>query len=177
MKRLFVLAACFCLVMTLPAFGMSEQPKKTPRGSSAKVGAEAPDFTLSDMNGESVSLSDYRGKVVFLNFWATWCPPCREEMPSMERLHETMGDKDFAILAVNVEKGGRQAVENFLNGSPYSFKILLDPQGSAQGAYRVYRFPETYLIDKDGKILQHFLGARNWSSVEFLKYLNDLIGK
>lgn len=179
MKKLTVLAACFVLFLTLPAFGMSERPQKGPAssGSGAEVGSKAPDFTLSDLNGQSVSLSDYRGKVVFLNFWATWCPPCREEMPAMERLHESMGDKDFAILAVNVEKGNRQAVENFINSGPYSFKVLLDPKSKAQSAYRVYRFPETFLIDKNGKILEHFLGARDWSSTEFLKYLNDVLGK
>ncbi len=95
----------------------------------------------------------------------------------MERLHESMGGKDFAILAVNVEKGGRRSVENFLDDTPYSFRILLDPAGEAQSAYRVYRYPETFLIDKEGKVLQHFLGARDWSSVDFLKYINDLVGK
>ncbi|HKL48749.1 MAG TPA: TlpA disulfide reductase family protein [Desulfuromonadales bacterium] len=173
MKKLFVLVACLCLVTAFAVFGMG---KKNGGSAGSEVGSQAPDFTLTDMNGENVSLSDYRGNVVFLNFWATWCPPCREEMPSMERLHESMGGKDFVILAVNVEKD-KEAVESFLRGSPYSFKILLDPEGEAQSAYRVYRYPESYLIDKDGKILEHYLGARDWSSVDFLNHLKDIVGK
>ncbi|MFO7982245.1 MAG: TlpA disulfide reductase family protein [Desulfuromonadales bacterium] len=172
MKKLVVLIAGLFLVMAFAVFGMG---KKNGGSAGAEVGSMAPDFTLTDMHGENVSLSDYRGKVVFLNFWATWCPPCREEMPSMERLHESMGGKDFVILAVNVEKD-KKAVENFLRGTPYSFKILLDPEGQAQSAYRVYRYPESYLIDKDGRIIEHYLGARDWSSVDFMNRIKDMVG-
>jgi thiol-disulfide isomerase/thioredoxin len=85
-----------------------------------------PTSHLSDMQGNQVTLSQFRGKVVLLNFWATWCPPCREEMPSMEQLHQRYKDQGLVMLAVNVEKDGYQAVSRFLEGKNYTFPILLN---------------------------------------------------
>ncbi len=145
-----------------------------PAGGGPSVGTPAPDFTLTDMQGQPVSLSQFHGKIVFLNFWASWCPPCREEMPAMERLNQVFADRDFVMLAVNTEQD-IQAVRTFLERNPHSFPVLLDPQAQAQQLYRVFRFPETFLIDKDGRILEHYLGARDWSSVQFLRYIDSLI--
>jgi peroxiredoxin len=156
-----------------PAFAWSERPKAPPAGS-LKVGGTAPDFTLKSLKGDSASLSQFRGKVVFLNFWASWCPPCRAEMPSMSRLNEVFSDREFAMLAVNVEQD-KGAVEEFLADHPHDFTVLLDPQGTAQNLYQVFRFPETFLIDKEGRIVERFLGARDWSEVEFMKRIAQLV--
>jgi peroxiredoxin len=147
--------------------GPQEQPAAIDSGS------QAPDFTLETLDGETVTLSDFRGKVVFLNFWASWCPPCRAEMPSMERLNEVFDGRDFVMLAVNVEQDPA-SVRQFLEQNSHSFTVLLDPDQKAQRLYQVYRFPESFLIDKQGMVIKRFIGGRNWSSVEFMERLNQL---
>ena len=135
----------------------------------------APDFTLTDMEGKSVSLSDFRGKVVLLNFWATWCPPCRAEMPSMERLYSEMRDKDFVLLAVNVEENGQNAVSSFVEDIPVSFPILFDSAQKISSIYRVSGIPQTYIIDKEGQIIQQVTGGVAWDSPEVRKYFSSLV--
>lgn len=156
-----------------PAFALSDRPQEAPAGS-LEPGRAAPEFTLKTLEGESVSLSQLRGKVVFLNFWASWCPPCRAEMPSMNRLNEVFADREFVMLAVNVEQD-RGVVEAFLAKLPHDFTVLLDLKGEAQNLYQVFRFPETFLIDKEGRIVERFIGARDWSAVEFLKRIDQLV--
>jgi peroxiredoxin len=173
MRLLAVFAVLLIGLAAVFFFGIGERPQQPPAGR-AKIGMEAPDFTLKDMQGNSVTLSQYRGKVVFLNFWASWCPPCREEMPSMERLHEVYAGREFVMLAVNVEQNIND-VRAFLQKSPHTFPILLDAEARAQGLYGVYRFPETFLIDKNGRIVEHYLGARDWSSIEFLGKINSMM--
>ncbi len=139
------------------------------------VGNVAPDFTLTNMQGEKVSLSQLRGKVVILNFWATWCPPCREEMPSMEQLYRDFKEKGLILLAINVEENGEQAVSKFLQRTPYSFPILLDKDGIAQNAYGVFRFPESFIIDRDGVVVEKIIGGRDWLSGQTFKLIDFLV--
>jgi peroxiredoxin len=163
----------FLITFVSPVFAKADRPLTSP-GGSVEIGAVAPDFTLKTLDGSTVSLSQFRGKVVFLNFWASWCPPCRAEMPSMERLHEVFADRGLVMLAVNVEQDQR-SVQGFLDKHPHTFPVLFDPEGQAQDLYQVFRFPETFLIDKEGKIVERFLGARDWSSVDFLKLFDSLL--
>jgi peroxiredoxin len=172
MRLLAVFVVLLIGLVAVYSFGIGERPQQSP-AARTKIGMEAPDFTLKDMQGNSVTLSQFRGKVVFLNFWASWCPPCREEMPSMERLHEVYAGRDFVMLAINVEQNIND-VRAFLQKSPHTFPILLDADTRAQGLYGVYRFPETFLIDKNGRIAEHYLGARDWSSSEFLGKINSM---
>jgi thiol-disulfide isomerase/thioredoxin len=146
-----------------------------PASVGVQAGQTAPDFTLKDLNGHPVTLSQFKGKVVVLNFWATWCPPCRAEMPSMERLNEVYGSKDFVILAVNVEEDGKETVKAFLEKNPHNFTILLDSELKAQDLYGVYQFPETFIINKKGQVVERVIGAVDWSSVEVLKYFSTLL--
>jgi len=146
-------------------------------GAAVRVGNMAPDFTLSDLSGKTVTLSQLRGKVVFLNFWATWCPPCRTEMPSMEMLNEVFSSSDFVMLAVNVEREGDKTVPSFLERNPHSFSILLDLDEKVQRSYGVFRFPETFLIDSEGRVARHFIGAYDWSEVQILKQVKELMDK
>jgi len=173
MRLLPVLFALMLLAISPSAFAKAERPQ-APAADVLQVGSMAPDFTLKDLKGNPVSLSRYRGKVVFLNFWATWCPPCRAEMPDMERLYEVFGGQEFIMLAVNVEDDV-EAVKAFLKDHPHSFPVLLDVEASAQNLYGVFRFPETFLIDKKGRVVERYLGARDWSSVDFLRKINELM--
>lgn len=134
----------------------------------------AADFTLRDLDGKLHKLSDYRGKVVFLNFWATWCPPCRSEIPSMERLNEVLGSKDFVMLAVNVDENVKD-LEGFVKEYPHKFTVLSDADGAVQKLYRVDKFPETFILDRQGRISEHIIGARDWSSTEALKFFSTQI--
>jgi peroxiredoxin len=138
------------------------------------IGGTAPDFELEDTQGKKVRLSDLRGKVVMLNFWATWCPPCRAEMPSMEKLNKQMAGEDFIMLAVNVEENGRAAVADFLEKSPHSFPILYDDQGLVQKLFGVYKFPESFVIRKNGIIDDKVIGAIDWGHPDTVAYFKEL---
>ena len=135
----------------------------------------APDFTLKNPEGEDIKLSDLQGKVVFLNFWATWCPPCRAEMPSMEKIYAHYKDKDFTILAVNLQEKSAQ-VKDFIKKNKYSFPVVLDTDGRVGGGmYMVQGIPTTYLVDKDGGILARLVGTREWDTEEVLAVFDELI--
>lgn len=142
---------------------------------SVVVGDLAPDFELEDTKGNKVSLSDLRGKIVMVNFWATWCPPCIEEMPSMERLNGTLAGDDFVMLAINTEENGRNLVPAFLDKTPYTFPILYDDKGVVQKRYGVFKFPESFIIHKDGTVAEKIIGPLDWSSPKTISYFKDLI--
>ncbi|MGQ9628898.1 MAG: TlpA family protein disulfide reductase [bacterium] len=124
---------------------------------------EAPDFALESISGQEVKLSDFRGKVVFLNFWATWCPPCRAEMPSMERLHRKFDGEDFAILAVDIQESAK-TVRKFVNDFGLTFTVLLDTRGRVASQYGVRGIPATFIIDREGNAIGFAEGARDWAS-------------
>ena len=145
-----------------------------PTTTSVVAGEAAPDFQLEDTKGNQVSLAALRGKVVLVNFWATWCPPCREEMPAMERLNEVMADDDFVMLAINTEQKGRTVVPEFLKKTPYTFPILFDDKEVVQQRYGVYKFPESFVIRKDGTVDQKIIGPLDWSSTKTIAYFKGL---
>lgn len=126
----------------------------------------APDFVLPDMNGQVVRLSQLRGKVVLLNIWATWCPPCRKEMPTMETLYKKMKDTDFVMLAVSQDVDGKNAVAPYLKERGLTFPVLLDVDGEVGRKYGVTGYPETYIIDRQGHIVHHHIGYNDWSLPE-----------
>lgn len=137
------------------------------------TGADAPVFTAYDMSGQEVSLRDYRGKVLLINVWATWCPPCREEMPSMQRLYEELDDPDFEILAVSVDAPqgqedafGREGgdLEAFAEQFDLTFAILHDPDGSIQRTYQTTGVPESFIVGRDGVIYKKVAGPTDWDA-------------
>lgn len=138
--------------------------KSTAEKAAQKSNPAAPDFTFTDQYGNSHHLSDYRGKIVFLNFWATWCPPCKAEMPDIQKLYEEYGRNsgDLIVLGIaglNVGKeGNADYVKNFLADHGYTFPVLLDEKGSMQIQYGVSAFPTTFMIDKDGKVFGYVPG-------------------
>lgn len=141
-----------------------------------RVGDPAPSLTLPARNGKAISLQDLRGRAVLINFWATWCPPCREEMPSLERLKTRFDGKNFELLAVSVDEEGGPAIDRFLKKVPVTMTILLDPQGETAARYGTYRLPESFLIDKNGILVKRYLGPRDWTDPEIVaeieKYAN-----
>jgi len=128
----------------------------------------APAMTLKDLDGKTHDLMDYRGKVVLVNFWATWCPPCRAEMPSMQRLKTMMRDQPFAILAVDMaetEKEIRDFLKEFKETKP-EFTILLDPKGAAMKDWKVHVFPTSFIVDAEGNIRFAVAGSIEWDEID-----------
>jgi len=140
------------------------------------AGGKAAPFELTDLSGDSVSMADLRGKVVFLNIWATWCAPCREEMPSMEKLYQHLHDnKGFVMLAVSQDTESRDEVVAYVKKHGYHFDVLLDPKNAVAEAYKVSGVPETFIIDRDGRIVAHHSGAFDWSQPAIRDALEELL--
>lgn len=167
-------------------WGMSQQvPVQSDNTEHSEVasgygleGQMAPDFTLKNLQGEPVKLSDYKGKVVFLNFWATWCDPCKEEMPAMQRLRQKLDGKPFEILAVSLDKNPVQAVPAFekKTGLTLNFPVLQDSdQSLAKNSYHTTGVPESFLIDGEGKVVKHVIGSFEWDSPQITQFFEDLI--
>ena len=142
-------------------------------GRPPRIGETAPNFTVTDSQ-RTVTLTQLRGKPVLLNFWATWCPPCVEEMPSLVELQRKLGDK-VIILAVS-EDADQNAVNQFVRDHNVELLTVRDSKQSANALYGTFKFPETYVIDKDGVIRRKFIGATDWTNPEIVDYLNKLQG-
>jgi peroxiredoxin len=145
--------------------------------STARVGERAPDFELSVLGGNTVKLSDYRGRVVFLNIWASWCPPCREEMPAMEALHNRLKDRPFKMLTVSIDQKGKEVVGDFTARMGLTLPVLLDPKGITYKLYGLTGVPETFILDKNGVVIQKIIGPENWMNAQWLEYFDRIIGK
>lgn len=142
---------------------------------SAEERVAAPEFTLQNLAAEDVSLSDYRGKVVLLNFWATWCMPCRDEMPSMERLWQQYRDKGFVILAVSTDEGGPSRVKSFVKRLKINFPVVLDPDATVSDLYQVSGLPVSYLVDREGHVVNKVTGSEDWMSEKAIARIESLL--
>ncbi len=138
-------------------------------------GDRAPEFRLPAPNGQYVSLADLRGKVVMVHFWATWCPPCVEELPTLAKLYGELMGKDFELLAVSVDEGGAQAVASFLQQNGLNVPVLLDPEWSTAGRYGTFKFPETYILDREGIVRYKVIGPRDWQDPAAVQPLQNMI--
>ena len=139
-----------------------------------KEGTEIVDFELQDLSGATRRLSDFRGKVVFLNFWATWCGPCRFEMPSMEKLYRRLKDEGLEILAVNLQED-RSSVEQFVDEYGLSFPVLLDTTGRIGATYGARSIPTTYIVDREGFVIAGTIGTREWDTEEYTRFFEKLL--
>lgn len=141
-----------------------------------KKGQRAPDFTLADLQGNPIKLSDYKGKRVLLNFWASWCPPCQVEMPHMQKFFEDYRHQDVVILGVNMTaiENHQDDVQSFVNEGQFTFPILLDTEGDVMQAYQVSAYPTTYLLDSSGVIKDKFVGAMSYETMK--KYVLGGVG-
>jgi peroxiredoxin len=179
MLRKFVIIALLGISGLVLTMGCTKkeggQNAAVPGGSVE--GKAATDFTLKDLQGKDVRLRDLAGKVVLLNFWATWCPPCREEIPSMVRLNAAMAGKPFQMLCVSIDDGGKADVDAFLSRQKVSLPVLLDPSSTVAKMYGLTGVPETFIIDKKGIIVKKVVGGLDWSSAEVVGFLSDLTSK
>jgi thiol-disulfide isomerase/thioredoxin len=132
------------------------------------------DFSLPLLNGKTQTLSGLKGKVVFLNFWATWCPPCREEMPDMEKLYQRFKNEDLEFLTVNIQEG-KAEVESFMKDFKLSFPVALDSNGDVATKYGIRGIPTTYIIGRDGRIIAAAVGGRQWYSEEMINAFRILL--
>jgi peroxiredoxin len=140
-----------------------------------QAGLPVPNFTFPDLKGQEVSLSDHAGKVVLVNVWATWCSPCREEMPSMQKLYDRFKGKNFEILAVSVDSTGREAVTPFMQKLNLTFPVLLDPEGNIKPPYGVTGVPESFIVDKEGILVEKIIGPIDWATPRVFRFFRDLI--
>ncbi|MFH0931839.1 MAG: redoxin domain-containing protein [Candidatus Zixiibacteriota bacterium] len=190
MKRRHLISAALIFI-TLVVLGIlifsSGEKEKIKSGVDTKQtnsiregiyeGEIAPDFTLKDLNGVEKSLKEFRGKVVLLNFWATWCSPCRIEIPSMVELYKKYNDKGLEIIGVNLDRMDKSGVEKFSSEYNITFPILLDPTGKIATLYGITALPATFILDRNGKIQERVAGGKDWSSEENLKIFETLLNE
>jgi len=152
------------VAMTL-LFGTALAVKIRPQIDLLGVGSRAPDFHARNLaTGRPATLADYRGRVVLLNLWATWCEPCRVEMPSLERLSRKLGSSGFAVVAVSIDEDGDSVVAAFARDLGLTFDILHDQTGAMKQAYQATGVPETWVISPDGVIIKKVIGPSEWDS-------------
>lgn len=148
--------------------------------TSISIGSEAPGFAAKTLTATPAmkTLTDYRGEVVLLNIWATWCIPCRTEMPSIEALHRALGPKGLKIVAVSIDnEGDQQKILDFAKEFGLTFEMLHDPDGSIQSIYRTTGVPETFVIGRDGVIRRKMIGAEDWNSEGNQRLLSSLLAE
>ena len=163
----FRLALIFALA--LGALGCREE-------AGARIGEIAPTFTLPDLDGEMHGLADLRGRVVVLNYWATWCPPCVDEMPSLQKLHEALADKGLSVVAVSVDERFED-IERFVERFGLTFTILHDEGMKVSRSYQTFKYPETYVIDQDGRVRSKVVGERDWIAPSVIRDLVKLLNE
>jgi peroxiredoxin len=140
------------------------------------IGETAPGFTLPALNSGSLSLADYRRQVVVVNFWATWCPPCVQEAPSLEKFAEQMRNQGVTVLGVSVDQDA-SALQKFVAEARLSFPIARDPQQAVAGRYGTFKFPESYILDGQGRVAEKIIGAVDWQDPRLLAFVQDLARK
>jgi thiol-disulfide isomerase/thioredoxin len=196
-KRSISVACCLAAIAAYSAFaetapkqGKNPPPDAVPAAAGERSLAflaplgltvfpkpqQIPEFSLKAPGGKTISIADFKGKYVFLNFWATWCPPCREEMPSMEELYAKFGKGKFAILAVSVREDPK-TVDGFLKTNKYTFPIALDPDGAVSSMFVGRGIPTTYIIDPQGRAVAGIVGSRKWNTKEAIAAFEELVAK
>lgn len=143
---------------------------------SLQLGERVPDFSFESAAGGPARLADLRGKVVVLNFWATWCPPCVEEMPSLNRLHEKLAPLGGMVLGVSVDED-RNAYEKFLRDLKITFPNHREPTRGLSSEYGTFMFPETYILDPQGRLARKIIGPQDWNAPEHLDFIRGVLGK
>jgi peroxiredoxin len=169
---IFVVVTVMVIILSLK---LNDSAFKFSNQVAIEDNLPAPDFTFPGLDGKKVSLSDYRGKVVLVNIWATWCPPCVEEMPSMEKLYRKFKGQNFEILAVSIDASGIKAVAPFMRKSNLTFPALIDSEGAINAVYGVTGVPESFIIDKQGILIKKIIGPVDWAKPAIFRFFSDLI--
>jgi peroxiredoxin len=149
---------------------VARRPGWRPKATEA-----APDFHLPNLDGNPVRLADFKGKVIFLNFWATWCPPCIQEMPWMETVYRTLKGREFAMLAISIDKEGKEIVRPFMRKYSLTLPVLIDRDKKVAALYGITGIPETFIINKQGAVDLKVIGPQNWAEKEWRDYFDILL--
>lgn len=171
MKKLLVLCCCALIF----AAGCSKDGNRAGSGPKPAENKPAPNISVISLDDTQLTLDSLKGKVVLLNFWATWCPPCREEIPSMMKLNSFMAGKPFEMVCVSVDEGGKKAVIEFFKNTGFSLPAYVDPTGQAPAIYGLTGVPETFVIDKNGIIVKKVIGGLDWASPDVIAFLEGLM--
>ena len=166
LKNIFISLSILMLLILTGNLAVAQQDIFAKMGAVLpKHEKPAPNFKLLTPNGKSISLSDFKGKTVLLNFWATWCTPCKKELPSMQRLYEDLKLDGFEIVAISIDRDKKERVHKYMEEYNLTFPVLLDPSQKVRKDYFILGLPTSYLIGKDGKLKGFISGAREWDSV------------
>jgi peroxiredoxin len=141
------------------------------------LGQPAPDFVLPDLDGKMISWADTKGKVVLVNIWATWCPPCVDEMPSLQTLYQAFKEENFEILAISIDSAGREVVAPFMQKHKLTFPALIASQATMESIFKITGVPETFIVDKKGILVKKIIGPLNWASPEVFQFIRELLGE
>jgi peroxiredoxin len=163
----------FLVVGSVAGFFVYREVTRVGDPGIVNIGQQAPDFSIKDQSGKAIKLSDYRGKVVFLNFWGTWCLPCIEEMPEMQTLNQKFKDRRFQMIAVSIDNDW-ELVNEFYKKHNLSLPTYLDPGHQIANLYKVYKYPETFLIDANGYVVKH-TWQEHWANPRVMGLVENLI--
>jgi cytochrome c biogenesis protein CcmG/thiol:disulfide interchange protein DsbE len=144
------------------------------RETVVTVGDRAPDFSIKADNGRTYTRADFGGKLLILNFWATWCPPCREELPSLDALQRTLGSKGLVVLAVSVDKD-EKVYRDFLAANKVAVTTARDPSQDINREYGTVQFPESYIIDRNGRVVEKIISSTNWMDEQMVSHVQSLL--
>jgi len=172
LRRLATIALCCA---ALPASAAATDPAKELDLIKPNRQQPAKDFKVPSLDGSGLRLKDLKGKVVFLNLWATWCPPCKEEMPAMERLWRKYKDRGLVVIALSMDSGGVKAVKPYIDHAKYTYPVGLDPKMEVAQLYGARSLPSTFIIDRGGMLRAIALGPREWDGRAAYAYIETLL--
>lgn len=143
------------------------------RDHVVQVGDRAPNFSITTDSGQAVSLANYRGKVLVLNFWASWCPPCVEETPSLNKFQQEVAGSGVTVLGISIDRN-KKMYDRFLRRFGVSFETARDPDAKISASYGTFKIPETYIIDRNGKVAEKIISDRNWTDPQIVNFVKSL---
>lgn len=163
------------VVVLILAYGVLTRTSDEKVGNLPQVGQPLADFALTDLQGNTVQLSDLRGNVVFINVWATWCQPCIDEMPTIERLYNQLHARGLEVITISLDPLGAQVIEPFMRRYQLTFPVLLDVKSEVERLYGTTGVPESFIVDKQGRLVEKVVGPRDWSSPQTLALFERLM--
>ena len=170
------LSALIVTVVMVPNYAISHQESFEKMGVVLPRNQMlAPNFILETLDGDTLNLKDFKGKAILLNFWATWCVPCKDELPSMQKLYESLRFDGFEIIAISIDRENKEKIKKYVKKYSLTFPVLLDPSQKVRKNYYIMGLPTSYLIGSDGKLKGFISGARNWGSADSKNMFSDLI--
>jgi len=164
----------FLIVGAIAGLFVYRERNRVGQPGVVSVGQQAPDFAIKDESGKLVKLSDSKGKLVFLNFWATWCEPCIEEMPEMQTLNEKFKDRKFQMMAISVDNSW-DVVKDFYDKHNLGMPTFLDPGQQVRSLYKVRGYPETFIIDGKGSVVKYIIGPQHWSDPKLVSMIETMV--